>query len=370
MRIAYLGFAPQIDAESGVLKKMADQLRAWTAAGHEAKLFALSRDSQSIWPGLASFPLDVEGGARPMNFWQPAGRLVKRLLAWRPDVTYFRYGPYFPAIERLAAQIPLVIEINSNDSAERRAASLGSLSATLKHGYNACLRGRLLRRAAAFVCVTGELAAQFAPRGRPKLVLGNGIDLSRVGQMPPAENDLPRLVYVGSAVAPWNGADLLVEFARHRPEWSFELIGIAPGELPSAAPANCRFHGSLGQAEYEQILARSDVAVGTLALHRKGMREASPLKVREYLACGLPAIIAYDDTDFPTGTPFLLRLPAGGNPLLEHASRVREFVATWQGRRVPSNEIQHLDVASKEHRRLEFLRCVQADWHRNLRLAG
>lgn len=40
------------------------------------------------------------------------------------------------------------------------------------------------------------------------------------------------------------------------------------------------------------------VCIGTLALHRKNMTEASPLKTREYLAHGFPVIIGYKDTAF------------------------------------------------------------------------
>ena len=61
MRIAYLT-RWDVSAESGVLKKMLEQLSAWEAAGHEARLFALSAsswadyDSALISPGGGIFP--------------------------------------------------------------------------------------------------------------------------------------------------------------------------------------------------------------------------------------------------------------------------------------------------------------------------
>jgi len=43
---------------------------------------------------------------------------------------------------------------------------------------------------------------------------------------------------------------------------------------------------------------RADVAIGALATYRKGMKETSTLKVREYLAYGLPVILDHHDPDF------------------------------------------------------------------------
>ena len=57
------------------------------------------------------------------------------------------------------------------------------------------------------------------------------------------------------------------------PECDFDIIGMA--DPPADVTANVNVHPVLSRAEYEPILAGADVAVGTLALHRKGMREAA-----------------------------------------------------------------------------------------------
>ena len=76
---------------------------------------------------------------------------------------------------------------------------------------------------------------------------------------------------------------------------------------------------------YEAILASSDVALGTLALHRKGMSEAAPLKVREYLLRGIPVVIGYDDPDLADRPWFVLQLP-------NTESNVRDAVAEIRAR--------------------------------------
>lgn len=64
------------------------------------------------------------------------------------------------------------------------------------------------------------------------------------------------------------------------------------------------------------------MAVSSLALHRDGLNEASPLKTREYLVAGVPVLTAYRDTDFLRGAPFLLQLPNVEDNVLPHLAEI------------------------------------------------
>ena len=105
------------------------------------------------------------------------------------------------------------------------------------------------------------------------------------------------------------------------------------------------------------MLARCVIAFGTLALHRKQMNEACPLKVREYLAFGLPVVIGYGDTDLTGIEPWwLLRVPNAEDNVRQNAERIRSFIADVRGRRVPRDEVaDRIGAAAKEQRRLEFM---------------
>jgi len=93
------------------------------------------------------------------------------------------------------------------------------------------------------------------------------------------------------------------------------------------------------------------------------MTEASTLKLREYLAVGLPSIIGYTDTDFPNGAPFLLQLPNRPDNVSSSLSAIDEFISSQAGRRVARASIAHLDSLNKERRRLRFLSSVSAVGH-------
>jgi hypothetical protein len=88
------------------------------------------------------------------------------------------------------------------------------------------------------------------------------------------------------------------------------------------------------------------------------MNEACPLKVREYLAAGLPVVAGYEDTDIPPTADYFLQLPNSSASLTGYRERVLDFFAAWSHRRVPRSAVAHLDTSVKERDRLAFLRTM------------
>ncbi|GAA4479434.1 hypothetical protein GCM10023190_22480 [Enteractinococcus fodinae] len=63
-------------------------------------------------------------------------------------------------------------------------------------------------------------------------------------------------------------------------------------------------HGVLDSDGIISLLDTTDVAIGSLALDRKNLFGASTLKVREYLASGIPVYATHHDTALPQSFPF------------------------------------------------------------------
>jgi glycosyltransferase involved in cell wall biosynthesis len=166
------------------------------------------------------------------------------------------------------------------------------------------------------------------------------------------------LVFLGQPGYIWHGTDKLIYLAFAFPDWRFDLVGLKPEEIVGKIPDNLVFHGMLERSEYEQILRQANCSIGTLALNRNNMEEASPLKTREYLAYGLPVIIGYSDTDFPQGADFLLQLPNTEDNVKENIEGIRKFVLAWKDKRVPREAVRHLDWSYKEARRLDFFKSL------------
>lgn len=340
-----------VSAETGVLKKISAQVQQWIAEGHEVRCFVVSA-GDAIWQGIADLPQYV---LLHQTFWKRAfsGRsLLRAVVAWNPDVLYLRYTTYYPVLEALLRRIPTVAEINSDDLCEFRL-----VLPRTKYLLHRLTRGRLLSRVRGMVFVTGEISRRpyFSRFSKPTLILGNSINLSDFTELPAPANRSPRLAFMGTAGNPWHGVDEIIALARACPDWTFDIIGYEAADLDIAPPANVRLHGFLSRSEYEPILATADVAIGSLALYRNDMDEGSVLKVREYLAYGVPTIIAGRDTDFPDGHPLILCIPNTPDNVDAALPEIRRFVARVKQQRVPRATIAHLDVKCKERRRLDFI---------------
>lgn len=359
MKIAY--YAPvDIGTESGVVKKIISQVTAWQRMGIDAKIFAYTSSSK-VWDGIPRDSLEfVPRGSLIIRLFRVA-RLVRRIIDWQPDIVYMRQGFYYPPLEYLMRRIPTILEINSLDIQEAQV-FLGRGKRT----YYFATRNRLLGNAAGLVCVTNEIARSVAGSRVPITVVSNGIDLSVYHPLEAPLNQSPRLVFVGHEwdrgkkmlSFKYQGIDKILFLARSFPTWSFDIVGYQPRN--QSLPSNVRFTGHLGRSEYEKLLARADAAIGTLSLYMKNMEEACPLKVREYLAYGLPTILGYKDTDFPNGASFLLCLPNTPDNVEKNLDKIEAFVLAWKGKRVPRAEIEHLDLKVKEEKRIAFMKEVLA----------
>ena len=73
------------------------------------------------------------------------------------------------------------------------------------------------------------------------------------------------------------------------------------------------FYGRKVGEELDKIVDESDVAFGSLGLHRIG--SGNPLKSREYCARGIPFVKSYFDPDFPDSFPFALNIPNDDTPV-------------------------------------------------------
>ena len=82
----------------------------------------------------------------------------------------------------------------------------------------------------------------------------------------------------------------IVEMSKKLPEYIFNIVGIS-----GTNTSNLFFHGYLNQKAYLEILETCHICIGSFGIHKYGLKESSPLKVREYLAYGYPTILGYKD---------------------------------------------------------------------------
>lgn len=351
MRIAYVA-SWRGGSRTGPFKKMREQAGAWAAAGHEVGMFVVTSDAAAADWAQVPQSVRVEAASRPgLATIAARRRLHTAVRAWQPEVVYLRHGLTSPGLARLVSRFPTVIEVNGDDVA------IAASSSRAKAIWARAARGQLLHKVDGAVFMTNELAAspRFSAYQIESIVIPNGIDLDEIGTMPANTSGRPRLVLLGHPHSPWHGTDKLLDLAQRRPDWDFDVIGPDEADLGAPPPPNLRMHAECTEEEYLPILARADIGIGSLAMHRIHSEENPALKVREYLARGLAVLTGCHDPDFPQPTTFLLELPNTENNLRDHEHEIIQFVHAWHGRRVDRALIKHLDLGRKEAQRLEFI---------------
>jgi hypothetical protein len=274
-------------------------------------------------------------------------RLVHAVRRFNPRITYLRWDVFYPPMLWFPQRAALVVEVNTDDLQEN------ALGSRLRAAYNARTRGFILGRAKALVFANGsELSTRASFRRYPgrHCVVTNGVDLEAYPALPAMPKEHPRLVFVGSAGQPWQGIDKLMTLAAMRPQWQIDVVGM--DRLTQESPANLTWHGRLERPDVLRVLAEADVGVGALAIHRKGMDEVCALKVREYLAVGLPVVYAGRDPDTDGLGEYVLRIANTESNVVDDLGRITAFVQRSQGVRVPRSAVGHIDTACKEKQRL------------------
>lgn len=131
---------------------------------------------------------------------------------------------------------------------------------------------------------------------KPACVYPNGIVFEEFQLEDRRSVDVPEFLFVAN-FAPWHGLDLLLKnIAQSKEKFVLHLVGKIPEELRALTQdPRIKVHGHLNQQQIQNLSAQCWIGLASFALFRKNMRQACPLKVREYLMLGLPVYGDYQD---------------------------------------------------------------------------
>jgi len=157
------------------------------------------------------------------------------------------------------------------------------------------------------------------------ILITNGIQLDSVRVKKQNKKNYLNLLSIAN-VAFWHGYDRIIkglyEYYKTNPqkEIYYHCVGEGP-ELTNLKKLTKElnlekyviFHGIKTGEDLDKVFDESDIALGSLGLHR--ISAGSPLKNREYCARGIPFVISYEDLDFPETFPFVYRIPKDDTPV-------------------------------------------------------
>jgi len=376
MRIALIAPAavPARTANSIQAMKMA---QAFTAIGHEARLYVPGVTPDLEWPAIAEhyglrerFEVRWLPSRPALRRYDFAYRAVWEAQRWGADLIYTR----LPQAAAYASWRGYPTVFESHD---------------LPGGFwgprllRAFLRGRGAKR---LVTISAALAADLAlyfrvPAFSPFTVIASdGVDLARYADLPKPEQarrqlDLPSGFTAGYTghLYPGRGVALILEIAQRLPEVNFLLVGGEPRDVAHWEQQthrchleNVRFTGFVPNAQLPRYQAACEVLLmpyqARVAASSGGdiARYLSPMKMFEYLACGrailssdLPVLgevltpenaILLDPTDAAAWAATIQRLQEDPERRAELGKRARQDAGTYSWEARAERVLEGLDL--------------------------
>ncbi|WP_395736459.1 glycosyltransferase [Prosthecobacter sp.] len=152
------------------------------------------------------------------------------------------------------------------------------------------MEAELTDRVDAIVAVSEQLAERFKSSGKPVHVLTQGVNAAHFAQSLPARDSGQfEIVYFGM-IDERLDVDLLIQLARRLPQARFRMIGPVLidtrrlRELP-----NMRLEAQLPFADLPAALISANLFIMPFVVNELS-KSCSPLKIKEYLACGRPVV--------------------------------------------------------------------------------
>jgi hypothetical protein len=328
MRIAYVTLHWPRLLSSSIGKKIGNQIRIWSQLGHTVQFFShlhSTYENEELVEGQRFYYRnDKNLLSNELDRVSAAGTLLESVHSFQPDVIYLRWSMYVHPLKRIFKIAPTIIEIN--------------------------------------VFTSKELAKDpvFAKFNKPFTIITNGIVLENTPFYPAPNNTPPHLIFIGTPGMAWHGVEKLAQFAQRFPDIKVNIIGLKSINGYSRLPSNLFLHGYKVGKDYEELLSSADAAIGTLSLHLKGMREASPLKIRDCAARGIPCILPYKDTDlFDLDCREILNIPNTPDNITTHGVEIHDFVERARGKRLDRSLVENrIDIVQKEKQRMEFFNSI------------
>ena len=305
--------AGQLRASAGIERQMLWEQEAADALDLEWTSMLIRPRGVSNPGSRVLHEIDLRDPGHDLRTWVAFRRRFYALLASidpAPDILLLRHNVHDPLEARFISEHPNVVTVHHTiEDAEILA--LGGRAAWLKRALERRFGARSLGRAAGIAALTPEILDHERSRcvdlSPPTFVYPNGRLLDDVPLVDRREET--RMVFVASEFAPWQGLEgLLDRLAASTIDVALDVIGSLSAEQARrcARDARVRVHGLLDNEALGEVLAAATVGIAALRADGKGLTQACSLKVRDYLAAGVPVVSGHYDV-FPDDFPFYRR---------------------------------------------------------------
>lgn len=311
------------------------------------------------------------------NFYSAKDIYNKFLREKKIDYLILRYGTSDYSTKWLINKLNgrIIFESNTNEIEQLKLKYKGIFKTPTWIAYDYIsekyLAPGILKKVAAVICVTDELKQYQRERigNGPKIVtITNGINVgffSMASAVNIDNNEIKLLMICGGDV-PWHGLDKIAPYLKGT---GFKLYVVGK-IVPKYVNENIIYTGELSLNQITELINKESICcgIGSLAIERVGLKEAAPLKVREYLARGLPVIYSYNDTDIDKDSNFrdtyCIKLdykfaqinPAQILEKLKVITAIKDY-----NKKIREFALSNLDISSKAMQYKKLLESISSD---------
>lgn len=358
MKITY-AVPVELDTPGGNVQHVLGICRHAAKSGIELKLICLKGKNAVPKEDFEIITMDSSGmGAieRVYKFSHFALKEIKK--SQKPDWVYLRPFPLdyvFFTRHLKALKIPYAYELNTLWESE-----LVSQGKIIKAKIYPWFESKSIKNAQALYPVTNEISTYAHSVGGsriPTLVAGNGIEIPE----PPREDKvqlrikwkLPvdkKLVIMAGFSRPWHGYEKLIQsLPLLDKEIHIVLVGsesetvtTTVKSLADSVKVLDRVHilPWLDHTKVNELIFCSDIGVSPLALEKKNMKEAQSLKVRHYLALGIPVLLAGGEAQEILNSGYVLQIKNTSE------KEIAEGIKNLAQKTFPTDEVRRFAISN------------------------
>lgn len=335
-----------LDGRDNLCAKFMGQIEAVKRLGHRVNWICW--DHQGMWlcgngepQLLLKARLSGVPGYHHTFLYVDLMNAVRKLAASRNyDVVYMRYMPTFwnaPAALRALHQKGAKLIVEHPTYPFQHARSNSWLRRTVTW-YTEKVFSRIHAMVDLYTIMGDDCGGVL--EGRPAINIVNGVDVEALPLhvQPQNENEVHLLAL--ASMSHWQGYDRLI---RAMAEWKGQervVLHLAGKEGDGSLAAwlklaeelgvqeNVTFEGELHGEALNALADRCDAGVGSLSIRKRKVSRVITLKLREYMARGLPFLYEMEDVDVPWPEHCSLQVADEGDPIdlqkvVEFARQVR-----------------------------------------------